>query len=242
MIGYSFGARSRGIRRLGSFDRASLALTGLWSNFSASPWVGSPSAGVSGDNDLSEATNPPAAGATVNGRTPADFDGTNDELDAEGTANTYFNAQTLSGWILFNADAVNTNNATTYENDCLITTRPSAYFTVFLKSTGEIGIRFVPTAESIVTSTFTIGAWQLVQWKYDGATIRIRVNGGAWQSAAATGNFGDLANTLHFGTNYSVSAIFDGKILEIGLTDIVLSDGTFDNILSGCRVDYALSL
>src|SRR5678815_176148 len=87
------------------FNPATLFLTGWWrGSYSASPWVGTASASSSGSNNASEATTPPAAGATVNGFAPVDFDGVDDLLRADGTLDTYFatNAWTVS--VLFNAD------------------------------------------------------------------------------------------------------------------------------------------
>lgn len=228
-----------------AFDMTALALSGWWrADYAGSPWTPTASAGTSGSNgNLTEGTNPPSVGTpALNGLDTADFDGTNDQISPGGNAGTFFDAEAFSGWILFNADAVDTDSATTYANDCLITTGPSAYFIVYLRSSGEIGIRFVASGEAIVTSTFTIGVWTLVQWKYDGVNIKLRVDGGTWESTACTGVFGDPSNTLHFGRNYAPDAFFDGQIAEIGLADIVLSDGNFNNIKAYVNTRYGLAL
>ncbi len=227
----------------GPFDPASLALSGWWrASYAGSPWTPTASAGASGGNgNLTEGTNPPSVGAPLNGFDTADFDGTNDQISPGGTADTFVDTEAFSGWILFNADAVSSDSPTPYLNPCLITTGPSAYFCIGLRSSGELGVRFVASGEAIVTDAFTIGDWTLVQWKYDGANMKLRVNGGAWQSTACTGVFGDTSNVLHFGRNYAPDSFFNGQIAEIGLADVTLSDGTFDNIVDYVNTRYALS-
>ncbi len=227
-----------------SFDPATLPLTGWWrASYAASPWLTNASTSTSlANGSLTEGTNPPSTGTALNSWVPADFDGTNDHIAPGGNAGTFFDASTFSGWILFNADAVDTNFSAFYENDCLLSTQPSAYFAIGMKSTGDIGIRFVAGAEAIVSTTFTIGQWGLVQWKYDGANIKIRMNGGAWQSTACTGGFGDLTNTLQVGTNYGGAAFLDGRIADIGLADTTLSDADFDSVLAYINARYALAL
>jgi hypothetical protein len=224
------------------FNPATLSLTGWWrASFSASPWSGTASAGGSGSRDLTEATNPPAAGSAVNGLTPADFDGTNDKLTAPGTMDTYWNAGAGSGWVLAYVDAISTDNALVYLNDCILSTSPAMYLGVYLRSSGVVGIRFVDVGEVVVSTSISTGAWVLVQWKYDGSTIKIRTNGNAWTSAAA-GNIGLLSQSIVLGQNYDGSEKLDGKILDVGLADTALSDANFDNVLAYCRDRYGLAL
>ncbi len=92
-----------------------------------------------------------------------------------------------------------------------------------------------------ITAAFSTGAWQLVQFKYDGTDYKIRVNGGSWSSGAAA-NIGSLTATIRVGNNYNATKFLDGRILEIGLIDSTLSDGTFDSIKSYVNSRYALSL
>jgi hypothetical protein len=233
-----------------AIDPATLSLTGWWraangGEYNGSPWAGTASAGSSGSNALSEATNPPAAGSAVNTHPPADFDGTNDRLVGDGTFDTYFNAGAGSGAILFNADAITTDDGTNvYENDCLLATNSAAYFHLYLRSSNVLGIRFVDdtVGERILSIAFAgTGAWVFVQWKWNGTTLYLRVNGGSWASTPCT-NLALLTDTLRIGVNYNAGQVFDGKILEIMTADSVLSDATFNGILSYERARYALSL
>lgn len=232
-----------------AIDPATLSLTGWWransgGEYDGSPWAGTASAGTSGANALSDAT-PPTAGTAVNGHPPADFNGTTQKLVAGGTLDTYFNASAASGWVLFNADAINTNDAVNvYENDVLVGTGVAAYFHLYLRSANVVGIRFVDgtVGERLLSTSFAgTGAWVLVQYKWNGTTLFLRVNGGSWVSTAATG-LASLSDPFRVGTNYNAGQFFDGKSLDIGTSDTVLSDATFDGILAYARARYALSL
>lgn len=241
-IGYSFGVGGRAGKS--TFDPATLQLTGWWrASYSASPWVGMASAGSSGANNLSEATNPPASISAL-GFTVADFDGTNDELTAADTLDTYAAAGAFSGWQLINVDAISTDNAAVYNNDSTFGTKTSTYFGIFLKSGGgspTVHAYLWDGGDKSVSASIATGAWTLVQWKVDGTNITIRVNGDAWQSSAA-GNIQSLAGGVRLGGDRTPTEMYDGKIAETGLIDAVLSDSDFANIKSYINTRYALAL
>jgi hypothetical protein len=229
-----------------AFDPAlHLALAGYWrSSYSASPWTGTASAGgTSSAQDLTEATNPPSTDTAVNGKVPANFDGTNDQLTGDDTLETYINASAESGWALVYVDAISTNDASWSQNDCIVATDASGRWGVYLKSGAGTTVGFAHfdgAADDTVETTIATGVWQFVQWKYDGTNIKIRVNGGAWASAAA-----DAVDDRSYAAKVGVSPggqFFDGKILEIGLTDVTLADATFDQIRAYVTRRYGLSV
>jgi hypothetical protein len=246
MLGLGLGLTFK--QATSSFSRSSLSLTGFWkASYSGSPWVGSESDGISGSNDLSEATNPPSTGAAINGLTPADFDGTNDKLTAEGTLDTYLNADEYSGWALINVDAIGTDVSDTtqiYENDCVLSTQPSAYWMIYLRSSGLVGIGHYAGGAfyKVVTAAISTGSWALVQWKYNGTEITIRVNDGAWATPVAAGSITLLENVLALGVNYNAGHCFNGKVLEVATSDVALSDDQFDSVLDDVRSTYGLAL
>ncbi len=224
-----------------AFSPATLSLTGWWrASYSGSPWTPTASAGSSGSNgNLSEATNPPSTGSAVNGLTPADFDGTNDLLEGANSLDTFINVNAHSGWALLNIDAISTDNADPAENPAIATGVSAAHFVVSLRSSGLAVLHhFGSTA---ITAAFSTGAWQLVQWKYDGTNYKIRVNSGAWSSGAAS-DLASVAANLRVGQNYDGSKRLDGRMLELALTDTTLSDANFDNVKSYVNSRYALSL
>lgn len=227
-----------------AFDPATLALTGWWrGSFAASPWVGTASAGSSSTNDATEATNPPAVGSDLNGYDSADFDGTNDLLSADGTMADYINATAYSAWALVYIDAIATDSGTIYQNDPPMADS-GAYWGAYLQSTGPMVVVYHNglTIEGTATVSITTGAWALIQWKYDGTDLSVRVNSGAWDSMAVDElRAAGLTTTLQHGHNYNV-AWFNGRAVDLGVADTAFSDGTFDDIKDYVNDRYGLAL
>jgi len=227
-----------------AFDPATLALTGWWrASYSASPWVGTASAGASGTRDLTEATNPPSVGAAQNGLDPADFDGTNDQMRITLTLDDFVNASAASAWVLFLADtaAADAPAGQPYNNPAPLSTANSGYFIV---GYSDAGVRCATHdgAYREVTVAASTGAYHLAQVRIDGALLGVRVDSGSW-STTACGAIADLtSNPIFLGTNVDQTKYFDGRILDVGLIDSVLSDVNFDNIKSYVNSRYALSL
>lgn len=245
-FGFSLGLGGRAGKANAAFTPASLALTGWWRiSFSGSPWVGVASAGTSGSNNLTEATNPPTATGTLNSLTLADFDGTNDQLGG-GAFTTYYDADGYSGWALVFVDTITTNSGSSFLNDAIVADTGGIH-EIFLTDNGagtvNVGIsHYNGTTFPTAQATFATGAWKLVQWKFDGTNIKIRVNNGAWSSTAAGGNLDASGANLRVSGNYNATVFTDQKFAEIGLADLVLSDADFENIRAYTNTRYALSL
>ncbi len=240
-FGLGLGGRSGGSSSV--YDPAVLSLNGWWrGSFSASPWVGVASAGASGTRDLTEATNPPAAGTTVNGYAPADFDGTNDVLGSGLTLDDFINAGSWSAFCVFYADAAFTSAGvgTRYLNPSFLVEGVNSYFRIGFSDEGIEAINNAGTELVIACAT---GAWNLLSAKYDGTNLKLRLNGGTWSSTAST-NTPDLTGTpMRVGVRYDGgTTFFNGKILDLGVCDSALSDGVFDSILGYARTRYALAL
>lgn len=229
---------------VGSFDPATLSLTGWWrGSYSASPWTGTASAGASGGNDLSEATTPPGVGATQNGFAPIDCNGTTQFLATSGQLNTYVNDAAGSCWVLFRADtAAASGGATVRVDDAGIVAQDSGAtaWGITYSTDGVCGFIYDGAYQEIVVTAAT-GSYHLAQMKWDGVNLYFRTNSGVWQNLACTGISGAAAGVFVTGRNYA-AAFYDGRVLDIGLTDAVLSDTEFDNIKSYVNSRYALSL
>lgn len=236
----------RMIRPLGTaaavFDPATLALTGWWraSYPGSGTWLGTASAGGSGTQNLLEVTNSPSVGTAVNSLDPATFDGVNDKL-AGAAFSTFATSSAYSGWALINIVSIGTNVAapSLYDNDNVWSN--GAYAGLVLQSTGNVILYHFDSVQKGVSASFSTATWQLVQWKYDGTNIKIRVNGGSWSSTAA-GSLADLTSNFQLSASYDGTAHLNGDVLEVGLIDSALSDANFDNVLSYARSRYALSL
>jgi hypothetical protein len=229
------------------FDPATLSLTGWWrASFAASPWVGTASAGTSGSNNLTEATNPPTVGSALNGLNPASFNGSTKQLTAGGTVSTYVSPTAYSGWALVNIAAIATDSGTgsPYVNDHVFADTVGGYFGLALRSTGP-GIQAYhldATTYQVAATTFTTSAWTLIQWRYDGTNIGVRVNSGSWVTQAAASMVAGAAGAgLRMGHNYNVSFL-NGLVADAGLASSSFNDATFDQIKSYVNARYALAL
>lgn len=228
------------------FDPATLALTGWWrASYAGSPWVPTASAGTSGANgNLTEATNPPATGAAVNGLTSADFDGAASRLGNASTMATLFDADGSLA-VLFYADTATADSGATnpYTLPQLLGSADDYICLAF----GSGGVRFgfyataYGTWESAAVTAAT-GAWHLAQAKFDGANYSVRVDSGAWTTTAHAYSPDLGAGPLIMGRNGGGTVFFDGRILEAFTSDAALADADFNSIKSYVNSRYALSL
>ncbi len=232
------------------FDPAVLDLS-MWvrGDFASSPWSGVVSAGHSGERSLSETTNPPSVGTTLNTWDSADFDGTNDTLKATtGGATTWTSyitdtAYTMS--VLFWADAATADagNADSYVNPPIVADATQGAIGIGFTTSGVRAWHQVGGDYASVALAATTGAWHLVQVRYDGTTLQTRIDGGSWSNqtrghVSATA----LGAQPQFGMNYASNKFFNGKVMEIIVAPSALSDANCDNILDYTNARYALSL
>lgn len=194
----------------------------LWTRASyvGAPWEGMPSAGDSGNNDLKTTGTPPAVGASLNGLTPADFDGTNDNLDDQDVSlNVYIPNITWWGAVLFKADALSATTGDNAEDDNIFGETNSGWGL----SVSSSGIKAYTTSSGVKqTSAVAVstGTWYWAEFWHDGTNLNLSVNGTAATPVAC----GDLTlKTLRFpriGKNYATGA-FDGQIAEVMLSPSV---------------------
>jgi len=238
-FGISMGLHAFSSRR--SYNPAALSLTGWWQgSFSGSPWTGSSSAGASSGREYIEATNPPATGASLNGFTSANFDGTNDILtNATLTSDDWFTPSAGSIWILFKSNNAIADDG--FNNPTLIADT-GAYFSI---SFSDLGTTFaiydvISFSHKILTVSTTVSSWHLAQLKWDGVNMYVRVDNTSWTSLAC-GDSGGAAS-LRMGVSCFDVAYFNGDIMDIGFTNTTLSDADFNNIVIYVNNRYGLSI
>lgn len=235
------------------FDPATLDLT-MWARadyVAGNPWGNTASAGISGGEQLDVGSNPPAQANGILGPSleydVADFDGTNDNMLSENVASTYITTTNSSGWSLVYVETIGTNSTSgsRLDNDCIFGTNGTTQHGVFLRSGGgtpQVGLQlFDGSANRIVETGITLNAWQLVQWRTDGSTVEIRVNGGSWASSTG-GTQASVAAALRVGRNPFDDQWLDGRMAEFALSKQKFDDATFDSILEYNRTRYDLSL
>jgi hypothetical protein len=231
----------------GGFDPgASMSLTGWWranstTGYVAGTWDGVASLGSSGSRDLTEATNPPSTGTTINGHTAPDFDGSNDRL-ANGTAiSTMLTGSAWLGWWLVYIDAIATNSGTSYQND-VVMDDSGAFWGIFVRANGGSPLVYAyqwDGAEKAASASIATGAWQLIMARYDGTNIRLKVNSGSIVTAAA-GSISTTTGTIRCG--YNGATAFNGRMADVGLVAGATGDSDFDDIKSYVNTRYGLSL
>ena len=223
------------------FDMAGLSPDGHW----RVPYSGSPLVGVAGGN-LSEATNPPSAGASLNGKgAVVDHDGTNDHLLGTALSNFHGTGQ-FAGCMLVYVDSIGTNSATPQLNDTLLCSSGTTQLFLSMRSNGTLYFGIFEDAFGVVTVSATIatGAWTRIQWRKTGATtgtkLELRTNGGTWQSVASTRVVNSLAALLNIGRNTGFAEWADFKWSDLWLSKTTRDDTTMDKIDACMRARYGL--
>ncbi len=214
-------------------------------NFTASPWVN-----ING-LDLTEATNPPSAGAPVGtgAYTPADFDGTNDRLGA--TAVPYSNLNgSISFATLVYVDAIAARAANGYQDVCYFTDSDGAFGISqgVIAATDSLRV-FVYNGSGydvvdVTTNAFHSGAWVLVFMRYDGSanTVEGGTNGDTLASGSANGSYAYAAQTMQVGTAYNGTPFLNGKMLEHIFWSATINDANRVKLRKYCNQRYGVSV
>lgn len=226
-----------------SFDPATLALTGWWrASYAGSPWTGTASAGTSGSRNLTEATNPPAVGAAINGLTPADLDGANDRLLNATLMTTMVSASAGTLVALFNADAAAADGGATsaYTLPLLIGEDASGALYLAYSSSGVRfgGVSAAPAHNSVAVAA-SPGSLHFAVATWNATTMSLSVDGGAFSSVAHVLTLG--GGSVSVGKNYDGTAFFNGQLAEIMMGAFTATAGDVANLKSYINARYARS-
>ncbi len=222
-----------------TFDPTTLSLTGYWKNFSASPWVGTASAGASGGRTLS----------AVGGSDPtlvsgaAHFDptaGTPQYLrDGTNTMGVYITSTAYTVSCLIKPNTAGAAGANPYNNPSIFGEVGGNFGVEY--STGGVELFHYSGTYKVVATALATGTIVLVDAKYDGVNIKIRVNGGSWTSLAA-GALSVDNSQVRVGRNFA-SVFLAADILELLVSDTAISDGNLNSYRTGwINPTYGLAL
>lgn len=215
------------------FDPASLNNQGMWApSFVGSPWVG-----VGGN--LQNTLNPATVGTSVNGHTPAAFNGSDQSLAA---GNGVANYLTKTEWAF--AALVYTATAPTDPGDQLRHTARviasdsagSGYWGIAMTSTGPAAYVYNNVYKDVIASETPIGNWIAVFAKAVGGTLYIAANTGAYSSVSAP-QFDVDTGPLTLGVGYG-GAFFSGSILEVMTRKTAWSDSERASIYAYWKEQY----
>lgn len=229
-----------------SFNINSLAWEGAWTpDYAGSPWTGIATGGSSSGRELTVGT-APGTGSTVNGYTPASFDGSTHYLvEATNLCSVYMAAGAYTIVALANVQGLVAAAGAVYDNEQILAAGPSAPFGLAVSSSGfkpwhQTSAGTVWTAP-VSWTAFSSGAWTMFAAWYDGATLSGSVNDGTPATVAAT-NVVDLGTTaFRFGRNYAGAVYTQMDVLELRVASTDLSTHLAD-IKASWNSKYGLSL
>ncbi len=231
-----------------AFDLDSLAWSGNWKlAYAGSPWTDSVSTGgTSGSRTITEATNPPTAGQALGGLNSAVFDGSNDELVTTNLGTTLCTAAAGTICLLYyvtNSDLVASSGGSVgdaFGDKGMIADAGAFNFAISINSTGPRIFAYDGGNKGIQYTGGTATGWHLLQIKWDGTTLHMRVDSGAWSTTACGNLF--IGTAWKLGEGCSGVHRFKGAYREFRTAPTAFSNGTLDNVKSGFNSKYALSL
>jgi len=218
----------------------------------ASPWLGTPSAGTSGSQSVINGGTPVPAGAPLNGRPTAAFNGVNSRFQSAVAFGALMPPTGFSGWAILDLNTISTDSGSPVANIAIAAVNGSSVCQVYFRSGGGSPIAGFSLSDSAFATfkaetpggELTTGAYHVVQWRFTGTEVQVRVDRNPWVTTAfgGTGIPGGLTQTLDIGRNGSQTVFLDGTVAEVATSDTVMSDGDFDDVVSYADFWYGLSL
>lgn len=181
-------------------------------------------------NDFTQETGAdrPASGSTINTFAAPHFDGSSDYLTSGHALSDFVAASKYHVFVVLRADAITGVSATSYVNDAVIADVGFGWWGLFLRTlsgqTQVVGFHWAGSERTAVGLGYRVTTDALIEWSYDGATIRCRVN----NESAGTGSGGsaidDITQTVQLGFGVATSVFLDGRIASVIVCNEYLSD------------------
>jgi hypothetical protein len=227
----------------GTFSPAALNLTN-WQNgdYVTLPWAGTASAGTSGTvNEITWGTAAdPTVGLALNGHDSAHYANAKiSKLSETSIDNLITTTSYTVSALIYIVSAPAASLTTAYQHGMIFCS--SQYFGVTY-STAGITVFHYTGAFPAVTVPCSTGAWHLVDVRYDGTNVSIRIDGGAWTSGAV-GNiiFGGDPQTGRDYPSYPPSGTADFYLMERIVSKLQISDTDLDNYRGYINTRYGTS-
>jgi hypothetical protein len=216
----------------------------LLPDYSGSPWAGTASAGASSGRSMTEATNPPATSAAINGHTVPDFDGTNDVLAAGVASDTVFSTVGSFAALIYPTATPASSGAGSRYNDGTVFADPTnAEATFGFTADGIVAVILDNTVTyNEMAIAASQDAWNLMQFTWDGSYLRGRKNKGAYATPVACGPLTTITpSNPRSGLGYGGSR-FTGRIAMIITSASVWSTVANTNIAAYAETIFGISL
>lgn len=168
------------------------------------------------------------------------FDSVNDLLTGAAISN-FVSTTAYAGWALLVVNKAPADAAAGDGNGAILSSAGGGYWSLYVRSSGLVGMHHYDSSQKRVTANIQFGNLSLVQFRFTGTAIELRVNGGTWQTTAAT-TLGDATAALKAGTNYNAGLFLGAEVKELALMNASMDDTTADNVLSYINDRYGLQL
>ncbi len=171
-----------------------------------------------------------------NGKPVLRFDGTTDLMTNAAQLGTFIANTAYTYFIVWKATAINTNGATTDQNDTIICDT-GGYFGIFLKSAPtQFVYNWDGTSDSATTNIAT-GSFMVSMGRHESGNLYSSVNGGT-ETSSASGNTQVTTGTMKLGNDRLGSNFLDGDIAEIIVYNVAVSTTNISNVTTYLRSKY----
>ncbi len=166
------------------------------------------------------------------------FDGTDDLMTNSAQVGTFIVNTAYTYFIVWKATAINTNGATTDQNDSIICDT-GGYFGMFLKSAPTQWVyNWDGTSDSATTSIAT-GSFMVSMGRHETGNLYSSVNGGS-ETSTASGNTQVTTGTMKIGNDRLGSNFLDGDIAEMIVYNVAVSTTNISNVITYLRTKYGI--
>ena len=168
------------------------------------------------NNDFTQATSTlrPITGQAINGEPAPDFDGTDDSLGS-GALSSFVPLNRYHVFVILRAQTVTGVNAVSYLNNGVIADGGIGWWGLYLRNVFGVpkvlGFHYDTGEKVAIADGLALNTDTMIEWSFDGTTIRCQVAGGPMASIAA-GNIGSLADPLRLGRGASSGLTLDGSV------------------------------
>lgn len=175
------------------------------------------------------------------GPTVPRFNGSSSYL-MSGVASTALSTGAYSGWAVLNLDQIVTSGSDQVTDFLVGTDSSQRWGITFRKETGTVRMWHFNGALTVFTPAIVIGTkgLHLLQWDFDGATIRMRLDAGPWQTNAV-GPIDSLAFDLSIGRHPGGTNFLSGDVHELALTNIAIGNTAHNDVAAYVAQTYGLS-
>lgn len=187
-----------------------------------------------GNQDFTQGTagNRPAEGAEINGFSAPSFDGSSDSMGSS-LLSAFISASAYHVFVVLRAKTISGTNGTVYLNNGVIADGGAGWWGLYLKLNGADyeahGFHWDTGVKEAVATGFVPTTDCLVEWSFDGSSIRCRIGGSPEVTTTGIGNVGSLTNPVSIGTGPAGSLFLDGAIAAVLVCNARLSDAEIRN-------------